>query len=115
MRAVGPVIADVAVVGDLVEVVPFLVQLEVENQAAGGRDQLALVLDADLPFGKYLELAFELLLRPGSMPGKQRFCRATTPSQSVGRSGRTTRFFSNVLRLIFVMQDRKALKLKPDK
>src|SRR4051794_29885199 len=55
------------------------------------------------PSGKILSWLANCSFDQGSMPGKQRFCRATTPSQSVIRSGRTTMFFSNFLRLIFVI------------
>src|SRR5262249_1578197 len=64
-RAVGFVVADVAAVGDFLVAVPVLVKLKIEDQAAGGSDELTLILDADLPLGENLELASELLLRPG--------------------------------------------------
>ena len=64
VEPVGLVVPDVSVVGNGVERVPVLVHLEVEDQAARRRDELALILDADLALGKDGELAVELLLGP---------------------------------------------------
>ncbi len=88
------VIADKAVVGDLLEVVPILEQLEIEDQAAGRRDELALIFDADLPFGKYPELALELLLRPGLHAGKTTLLQRDhlLPSRTVARAARRGSF-----------------------
>ena len=48
---------------------PVLVQLEIEDEAAAGRDQLALIFDADLAFGENGQLALELLPRPDVVHG----------------------------------------------
>ena len=58
------VIADKAIVGDLVEIVPIFVQFEIEDETARRRHQFTLVFDANLSFGKARDLAQELLPRP---------------------------------------------------
>ena len=94
-------VPDVSAVGDDVERVPVLEHLEVEDQAARRRDQSALVLDADLALGKDCELALEVLLASTSPCQGSSAARASrTLSQSSGRSGLTTRCFSNFFRLM---------------
>src|SRR5262249_19882857 len=60
-RPGGLVVADEAAVRDLVPAAPVLVELEVEDQAAGARHQAPLVFDAELTLGEAGDLAGELL------------------------------------------------------
>ncbi len=62
--AVGIVVADVAVVRDLFPVLPLGVEVVIDDQARRRRDDVAVVLDADLPLGEIFELALEMLALP---------------------------------------------------
>ena len=64
------VIADVAVVGNFLPVVPGGLRIVLDDQAARRSRQLSVDLDADLPFGKDLQLAFDLVAGPGLQPRK---------------------------------------------
>jgi hypothetical protein len=64
------VVANVAGIRDDLPVVPFQRRVVVQHKAAGRGNQFAVTLDAQLPFGKQADLAFDLFPFPGLHAGE---------------------------------------------
>src|SRR5690606_27793321 len=83
--AFGNAVADAAAVGDLAPVVPVPIVIQVHHPAAGRRDQVAVVFNAELSFGEDPDLAFDLFARPGDHAGKALLLKRNEPLIVVDR------------------------------
>jgi len=66
------VIANVAAVGDFAPIAPRVVVIEIDDQAARRSDDFAVVVNADLSFGKDFDLGSDVIAAPRGYAGKAR-------------------------------------------